>query len=134
MVFGSQVQMTDRADGNGGMEIKMSQQKVDRYKQEKAHRKERLENLFQQKIPAVVVTRGQEFFPEMIGAAKKNNVPLLRTQETTSAIMSGIISLLSVELAPRITRHGVLVEVYGEGVLLLGESGVGKSETAIELV
>ncbi len=97
-------------------------------------RKERLENLFQQKIPAVVVTRGQEIFPEMIEAAKKNNVPLLRTQETTSAIMSGIISLLSVELAPRITRHGVLVEVYGEGVLLLGESGVGKSETAIELV
>ena len=97
-------------------------------------RKQRLEDLFQQKIPAVVVTRGQEIFPEMIEAARKNNVPLLRTQETTSAIMSGIISLLSVELAPRITRHGVLVEVYGEGILILGESGVGKSETAIERV
>ena len=97
-------------------------------------RKQRLEALFQQKIPAVVVTRGQEIFPEMIEAAKHNNVPLLRTQESTSAFMSGIISLLSVELAPRITRHGVLVEVYGEGILLLGESGVGKSETAIELV
>lgn len=97
-------------------------------------RKERLEDLFRQKIPAVVVTRGQEIFPEMIEAAKKNNVPLLRTQDSTSAFMSGIISLLSVELAPRITRHGVLIEVYGEGILLLGESGVGKSETAIELV
>lgn len=97
-------------------------------------RKKRLEDLFRKKIPAVVVTRGQEIFPEMAEAARKNHVPLLRTQETTSAFMSGIISLLSVELAPRITRHGVLIEVYGEGVLLLGESGVGKSETAIELI
>ncbi|MDR3552439.1 MAG: HPr(Ser) kinase/phosphatase, partial [Clostridia bacterium] len=61
-------------------------------------------------------------------------VPLLRTTESTSSFLSGLISYLNVELAPRITRHGVLVEVYGEGVLLLGESGVGKSETAIELV
>ena len=97
-------------------------------------RKQRIFDLFRQKIPAVVVTRGQTVFPEMIDAAKENNVPLLRTAESTSAFMSGVISLLSVELAPRITRHGVLVEVYGEGILLLGESGVGKSETAIELV
>ena len=97
-------------------------------------RKQRIFDLFRQKIPAVVVTRGQTVFPEMIDSAKENNVPLLRTAESTSAFMSGVISLLSVELAPRITRHGVLVEVYGEGILLLGESGVGKSETAIELV
>ena len=97
-------------------------------------RKQRIFDLFRQKIPAVVVTRGQTGCPGMIDAAKENNVPLLRTAESTSAFMSGVISLLSVELAPRITRHGVLVEVYGEGILLLGESGVGKSETAIELV
>ena len=97
-------------------------------------RKERIESLFAQKVPAVVVTRGQEIFPEMIEAAKRNNVPLLRTQDSTSGLMAGLLSLLNVELAPRITRHGVLVEVYGEGMLLLGESGVGKSETAMELI
>ena len=61
-------------------------------------------------------------------------MPVLSSSESTSSMMSGLISILSVDLAPRITRHGVLVEVYGEGLLILGESGVGKSETAIELV
>ena len=61
-------------------------------------------------------------------------LPLLRTADGTSQFMAGLIAELNVELAPRVTRHGVLVEVYGEGILLLGESGVGKSETAIELV
>ena len=70
----------------------------------------------------------------MLESARRFEVPVLRTQESTSSIMSSLISLLQVELAPRVTRHGVLVEVYGEGILLLGESGVGKSETAIELV
>ena len=70
----------------------------------------------------------------MMKYAKRYEVPILRTNETTSTFMSSLNALLNVELAPRITRHGVLVEVYGEGILLLGESGVGKSETAIELV
>ncbi len=82
---------------------------------------------------AVIITRGIELegFAE---AAKKYNVPLLRTADSTSEFMAALIAFLNLCLAPRITRHGVLVEVYGEGILILGESGVGKSETAIELV
>ena len=70
----------------------------------------------------------------MYECAKKYEVALLRSTESTSTMMSGLISILNVELAPRVTRHGVLVEVYGEGILILGDSGVGKSETAVELV
>ncbi len=70
----------------------------------------------------------------MIALAKKYAVPLLRTAEPTSGIMATIIAYLSTELAERITRHGVMVEVYGEGILILGDSGVGKSETAVELI
>ncbi|NLY44183.1 MAG: HPr(Ser) kinase/phosphatase [Clostridiaceae bacterium] len=92
------------------------------------------EMLFSKNIPAVIVTRGLDIFPEMIEAAKKYNTPVLRTQDTTSRFMSALIGYLNVCLAPRVTQHGVLVEVYGEGVLILAESGVGKSETAIELV
>lgn len=86
------------------------------------------------KEPAVIVTRELPVFPELIEAARKYEVPIYRTKNSTSRFMAAVISYLSVELAPRITRHGVLVEVYGEGVLILGESGVGKSETAVELV
>lgn len=86
------------------------------------------------KPAAVVVARGNEIIPEMLEAAKKHGVFLLRTELSTSRFIAGLISFLHVELAPRITQHGVLVEVYGEGVLIIGESGVGKSETAIELV
>lgn len=93
-----------------------------------------MDELFSKNIPALVVARDMEIHPEMIEAAKKYNIPVLRTKETTSRFMSALISYLNVELGARITRHGVLVEVYGEGVLILGESGVGKSETAIELV
>lgn len=97
-------------------------------------RNKRIYDFFDLGFPALVITRGLEFFDVIIEAAKKNNIPIMRTNETTSSFLSGLISFLNVELAPRITRHGVLVEAYGEGVLLLGESGVGKSETAIELV
>lgn len=92
------------------------------------------DQLLTYEIPALIMTRGMDPFPECLAMAEKYDRTLLRTPETTSAFMGGLITILRNSLAPRITRHGVLVEVYGEGVLLLGESGVGKSETAIELV
>ena len=82
----------------------------------------------------MILTRGLEPFPEILSLAPRYGVPVCRTSDGTSAFIASLISYLNVQLAPRITRHGVLVEVYGEGILLLGESGVGKSETAIELV
>ena len=99
-------------------------------------RRERLDQLFRQQPPAVIVGRSEELepFPEMLELAKKHGVALLRSNETTCTLMGSLISVLNLELAPRITRHGVLVEVYGEGILILGDSGIGKSELAIELV
>ena len=99
-------------------------------------RYEALEQLFRQQPPAVIVGRSEELkpFPEMLELAKKHSVALLRSNETTCTLMGSLISVLNLELAPRITRHGVLVEVYGEGILLVGDSGVGKSETALELL
>ncbi len=95
---------------------------------------ERLDEFLSKKPSAVVVTTKLEISDEFVAIAKKYNVPLLRTEWRTSEFTANIISSLKVSLAPRITRHGVLVEVYGEGMLILGDSGVGKSETAIELV
>ena len=92
------------------------------------------EKLFSTGIPALIISRNIDIYPECLEAAKRNNTPIFRTNEFTSTIMSAIIASLKVSLAPQITLHGVLVEIYGEGVLLLGDSGVGKSETAIELV
>lgn len=97
-------------------------------------RKERIDAFFSLKPVAVVITTGLHVYEEMLEAAKACEVPLLRTNERTSAFMAAIISTLNTSLAPRLTRHGVLVEIYGEGVLILGDSGIGKSETAIELV
>ena len=99
-----------------------------------AKRYEVLDTLFSHNPPAVIITRGLEVYPEMEEAAKKYHIPLYRTATGTSSFMSALIAWLNVELAPRVTRHGVLVEVYGEGVLMLGESGVGKSEAAVELL
>ena len=99
-------------------------------------RYEALDQLFRQQPPAVIVCRSEELtpFPEMQELAQKHGVALLRSNETTCTLMGSLISVLNLELAPRITRHGVLVEVYGEGILILGDSGIGKSELAIELV
>ena len=97
-------------------------------------RRERLQLLFAQRIPALIITRELPYFAEMLELAKEYEVPLLRSKESTSNFMSGLIAYLNLTLAPRITRHGVLIEIYGEGVFITGESGVGKSETAIELV
>ena len=93
-----------------------------------------LEKLFSFQPPAIVLTRGMQPLSEMMQFAKQYGVPILMSTEMTSALMGQLITTLNTELAPRITRHGVLVEVYGEGILILGDSGVGKSETAIELV
>ena len=97
-------------------------------------RMERFDQLFSYHTPAVIIARGLEPYPECMGSAKKYDQVLLRTKENTADFMSTLIAYLRVALSPTITRHGVLVEVYGEGVLLMGESGVGKSETAIELI
>ena len=95
---------------------------------------EAFDRLFSYKIPALLVARSIDLDPICYTLAKKHNVTLLRTHEPTSNIVSGIITYLRGELAPRITRHGVLMEIYGEGVLLIGESGIGKSEAAVELL
>ncbi len=97
-------------------------------------RRERLDMLFAQHIPALIITRELPYFPEMVDLAQKYEVPLLRSKDSTSSFMAALIAFLNLHLAPRITRHGVLIEVYGEGMLILGESGVGKSETAVELI
>ena len=99
-----------------------------------AERKKAIENFFALSPAAVVLSTPLAPFPEMLDAAKANGVPLLVTETRTSEFLAALIAFLNVELAPRLTRHGVLVEVYGEGLLLLGDSGIGKSETAIELV
>lgn len=97
-------------------------------------RKAKVDALFSRKFPALIICQGIEAIPEIMESAKKYEIPLLGTEEPTSNVMSSVISLLSVKLAPQVTRHGVLVEVYGEGILMLGESGVGKSEAAMELL
>ncbi len=93
-----------------------------------------LDKLFQLDMPCVIVTRNMEVPSEMLELAAKYSVPLFSVDVPTSRFMSALIAYLNIQLAPEVTMHGVLVEVYGEGVLLLGDSGVGKSEAAIELV
>jgi len=97
-------------------------------------RREVLEKLYSTGIPMMVVTRGLESFAECVELANKYGVVLARTPEETAAFAAALTAALNVHLGPRTTMHGVFVEVYGEGILLLGDSGVGKSETAIELV
>lgn len=97
-------------------------------------KKEIYNRLFSYHIPCLILSRDLEPDGLMMAAANKYQVPILQTDMTTSYFMSEIIRLLKVELAPRISIHGVLVDVYGEGVLITGESGIGKSETALELI
>ncbi len=96
--------------------------------------KEKVRIFMSLKPVAVLLTRDQEFPEPFYEFAREFEVPLLKSKDSTSNCMSTLISYLNIELAPRITRHGVFVEVHGEGVLILGESGVGKSETALELI
>ena len=97
-------------------------------------RRERIKNFIDAKPSAVIIAANIDIYPEIVEFAKLAAVPVLSSEEKTTVLMAALIASLNLHLAPRITRHGVLVEVYGEGMLLLGDSGVGKSETAIELV
>ena len=92
------------------------------------------DRLFSYKFPALLIARNIQPSDECIEMAKKHNVTVLRSPEATSTIISTIITYLKASLAPRITRHGVLMEIYGEGILLTGDSGIGKSEAAVELL
>lgn len=93
-----------------------------------------LERFFAKHPAAVLISRNLEPVDDFMRLAQKYEVPILRSPDSTSNCMAMLIAYLSLELAERITRHGVLVEVSGEGVLIVGDSGVGKSETAIELI
>ena len=92
------------------------------------------DNLLRCEIPALIIARNMEIFPELLEIARKHGRTLLRSELNTVELTSQIIDYLNRALAPQITRHGVLMNINGQGVLLLGESGIGKSETAIELL
>ena len=99
-----------------------------------AVRSERLRRYFSYDIPCIVIARGMECPQALLEQARENDVPVYGTQAETSMFTGKAIAFLSEALAPRVTQHGVLVDVYGEGVLITGESGVGKSECALELI
>lgn len=103
-------------------------------KMEKDHGVAMMEKIMESKVPCIVFCRNLEVQPEIIELGNKHGVPILRTTKTTSSFMAEVIRWLNVELAPRISIHGVLVDVYGEGLLIMGESGIGKSEAALELI
>ncbi|MBE6022984.1 MAG: HPr(Ser) kinase/phosphatase [Cellulosilyticum sp.] len=86
-------------------------------------------------IPCIVLCRDElTVFPYMLECARENNIPIFRTNMPTSSFLAEANRWLHVELAPRLSMHGVLVDIFGEGVLITGESGIGKSETALELI
>ncbi len=95
---------------------------------------DRLDIFFRYEIPCVVVSRNMEVPEYILDAAKRHGRPILRSKKVTTSFIHKLINYLDSQLAPRITKHGVLVDVYGTGVFLMGESGIGKSETALELV
>lgn len=95
---------------------------------------EKLESFFSREPKAVIYTHKNRVHSASVRFAEKYKVPLLSAESSTSVFVAATIAFLNLNLAPRITRHGVLVEVYGEGCLILGDSGIGKSETAIELI
>lgn len=97
-------------------------------------KKERMEALCTDETPCIIVTRGQEVPPELLLASQQSNVPLLCSTQKTTRLASRLTNYLESKLAPTTAIHGVLVDIYGVGVLIMGSSGVGKSETALELV
>lgn len=97
-------------------------------------REERLDEFFSYEIPALIVSRGLEVKEDVIRMAKKHNRIVLSTKRNTTRLINKLSNYLDSELSPSITIHGVLVDVYGIGVLIRGESSIGKSETALELI
>lgn len=97
-------------------------------------RMERYDKLLSSEIPCVVYSRGQEPDEDMQDLCLHYQVPLMVSDKSTSDLMAEVIRWLKVKLAPCISIHGVLVDVFGEGVLIMGESGIGKSEAALELI
>ena len=97
-------------------------------------RRKCFDNLFLYDIPALVICRGLDFPEECLESAREHEKTLLRSQETTVEFTSHTIEYLNRQLAPCVTRHGVLLDIYGEGVMITGDSGIGKSESAIELI
>ena len=93
-----------------------------------------MSKLMDYKVPCIVFCRDLEVSEALIKIATEKEVPILKSSKTTSSFMAELIRWLNVELAPRISIHGVLVDVYGEGILITGESGIGKSEAALELI
>ena len=119
----------DRVQLIGNVEFAYMKKLVDDARAEEIYHK-----LFSSHIPCMIFCRGLEPCERMLKVAKEFKVPILGTKRYTSEFTAEIIRWLNVELAPRITIHGVLVDVYGEGVLIMGESGIGKSEAALELI
>lgn len=113
----------------GNVEFAYMKKLVDDERAEEIYHK-----LFSSPIPCIIFCRGLEPCERMLKVAKEYGVPILSTQRQTSEFTAELIRWLNVELAPRISIHGVLVDVYGEGVLIMGESGIGKSEAALELI
>lgn len=103
-------------------------------KMEKDHGLAMMTRILEYKVPCIVFCRNINVEPGLVELATSYGVPILRTAKTTSSFMAEVIRWLNVELAPRISIHGVLVDVYGEGLLITGESGIGKSEAALELI
>ncbi|MDE7299971.1 MAG: HPr(Ser) kinase/phosphatase [Lachnospiraceae bacterium] len=103
-------------------------------KMEKDHGIGIMRKLMSFNVPCIVFCRSIEVSEEIRQLGVESGVPIFRTAKTTSSFMAEIIRWLNVELAPRISIHGVLVDVYGEGILITGESGIGKSEAALELL
>ncbi|HCO18272.1 HPr(Ser) kinase/phosphatase [Gudongella oleilytica] len=101
---------------------------------DESNRLDVLEKFIQYPIPVIIVTRGNEVFPELIELSKKYNKTLLYSEKTTSKVIGELVSYLGLKLAPETSVHGVLLEVFGVGVLLTGKSGIGKSETALDLI
>ena len=100
----------------------------------KKERMDIMSKLMDYKVPCIVFCRNIEVSEELKKLATEKEIPILRSSKTTSSFMAEVIRWLNVELAPRISIHGVLVDVYGEGILIMGESGIGKSEAALELI
>ena len=97
-------------------------------------RTERFQKLFELRFPALIVARGLQPHSEIYTAAREYHIPILSAEEETGKVIVDTVTWLGEEMAPMETRHGVLMDVFGEGVLITGNTGIGKSETAISLI